>query len=163
STLAYRIAAEDIRLPAQAVAPLGHDIAELKAEGEVKGTLPAGTAAAALAAWRDAGGTVEMRRLVGRWGPLSIDGDGTVALDKSMEPEAAFALKMGGLSETLDTLVAAGAVDGKRLGFARTILGALDKNAAAGGAPATKVPVTIQDGFLFLGPIKLLSLAQIGW
>ena len=54
-----------------------------------------------LARWRDAGGTLELRQIAGTWLGLTIDGDGTFALDAQMRPEGALTLRLDGLQGTL--------------------------------------------------------------
>ena len=163
STLAFSAAANGIVLPVQAVAPLGRDIESLAVEGEVKGPLAMGPVKPALAAWREAGGTLELHNVAAKWGPLGLSGDGTVALDKAMQPIAALSLAITGFSETLDALVAAGLVEQKKAGLPRMILGALSHNASNGSKSTIKAPLTIQDGALLIGPVKLLRLPPIAW
>jgi hypothetical protein len=162
-TLDFGVEADGITLPPQEVQPLGRTIDRLFVEGAVKGPLPAGDARTAATVWRDAGGVIDLHKLQGRWGPLAAEGDGSLALDRDLQPEGAFGLKVTGFDATLDALDAAGLIEGKRMGFARTILGALAKRPSAGGEPAIKVPLTLQGGFCLIGPVKLLPLPRISW
>jgi hypothetical protein len=163
STLAFAIAADGIALPAQPIQPLGRAIDKLAVEGEIKGPLELGPVKPTLTAWRDAGGTLELRRLTASWGPLTVAGDGTLALDKSMQPVASLALMVSGFAETLDALVASGLVEQKKAGLPRVILGALAHNGNNGSKSAIKAPVTLQDGYLLIGPVKLLPVPRIDW
>jgi hypothetical protein len=162
-TLDFGIEADGITLPPAEVQPLGRTIARLFVEGTLKGPLPPGDAKAAATVWRNAGGIIDLHRLQGNWGPLTLDGDGTLALDRDLQPEGAFGLKVSGFDATLDALAAAGLVESKRMGFARTMLGALAKRPTQGGEPAIKVPLTVQDGYCLIGPVKLLQLPKIVW
>jgi hypothetical protein len=63
-----------------------------------------------LARWRQAGGTLELRRLGLLWSALSVEGDGTVALDDRMRPEGAFTFRLDGLEPMLQKLTAEGAL-----------------------------------------------------
>ncbi|HVG82280.1 MAG TPA: DUF2125 domain-containing protein [Methylomirabilota bacterium] len=72
------------------------------------GPLPWGTTPGALTRWRDAGGTLELRRLELGWSGLTVEGDGTLALDEYMRPEGAVALRLAGLHPTLQKLTAEG-------------------------------------------------------
>lgn len=72
------------------------------------GPLPWGDAPDALSHWRDAGGTLELRRIALAWSALALEGEGTLALDSRMRPEGALALRLDGLQPTLQKLTAAG-------------------------------------------------------
>ena len=105
--------------------------------------------------------TLELRSVAAKWGPLGLTGDGTLALDKEMQPVVALSLAISGFAETLDALVASGLVDQKKAGLPRVILGALARN--NNGTTSIKAPLTIQDGFLLIGPVKLLPVPPIDW
>jgi hypothetical protein len=163
SILAFAIAADGVTLPPQPVAPLGRLIETLAVEGEIKGPLAMGPVKPALDAWRAAGGTLELHSIMAKWGPLAVTGDGTLALDKAMQPIAALSLSFSGFSETLDALVASGLVDQKKAGLPRVILGALARSGNDGGKAAIKAPLTIEDGSLLVGPVKLMPVPPIDW
>ena len=162
STLDFSAAAAGVTLPPQEVSPLGRTIDRLDIEGEIKGPLAMGPVKPALAAWRAAGGTLELHNVAAKWGPLGLTGDGTLALDKQMQPVVALSLAISGFAETLDALVASGLVDQKKAGLPRIILGALARN-NNNGTKSIKTPLTIQDGFLLIGPVKLLPVPPIDW
>jgi hypothetical protein len=46
---------------------------------------------------------------------------------------------------------------------AKIALAAMVKPGADGGPPAAQVPLTIQDGCLFAGPLKLAAMPRIVW
>src|SRR5258708_9965787 len=120
------------------------------------GSLEAGPPARTLAAWRDAGGIVEIGRLDLIWGPLNLTGNGTVSLDDSMRPLGAGTAAIRGWEQTLDRLVAVGAVQSRQASIARAVLSALSKP-TPGGAEVT-VPLTAQDGRLSVGPVPVMPL-----
>src|SRR5262249_21564536 len=69
SALTFALEGDDIRLPATLARPLGPHIARLQAEGALSGSISAGrTPAEQAAAWRDGGGSVEIRRFAVAWG-----------------------------------------------------------------------------------------------
>lgn len=105
-----------LALSARSIAFLGEDAARATAEPiqsldlqlALTGPLPWGETPDALARWRDAGGTVELRRLALAWSTLGVDGDGTLALDQDMRPQGAVTLRISGLQPTLQKLTAEG-------------------------------------------------------
>jgi hypothetical protein len=72
------------------------------------GPLPWGQPPGGLARWRDAGGTLELRRIALAWSGLTVEGDGTLALDDRMRPEGALSVRVAGLQPTLQKLTAEG-------------------------------------------------------
>src|SRR6266571_6296195 len=60
-------------------APFHNPVDEIGLRTRVMGPIPAGSPRLAAAAWRDAGGTVELDHFAARWGTLAISGSGTLA------------------------------------------------------------------------------------
>lgn len=153
----------DLTLPAGVEPALGRAIGRIALDAEMLGETSPGRPAVALAAWRDSGGTVEVRQFALGWGPLTADGAGTLALDTSLQPEGALTARIAGFDATVETLVAAGIVKprhGVLIGYA---LNALAKRPEGGGPPVIEAPVTLQGGRLFIGPVALLPLPRIDW
>ena len=88
--IALAVNARQVELPV-AIGPLGSSIDQLDIGLTVKGAVPNGKLAEAAAAWRDAGGTIELDRLRLLWGGLGATATGTMALDHELQP-------IGGLS-----------------------------------------------------------------
>jgi hypothetical protein len=153
----------DLILPEKPRPALGRELARFDAEGEIQGPLPGGRLKEALTRWRDAGGVLELTRVDMRWGPLDLSGDGTLALDDQMRPLAASTVTLRGLDQTLDRLVDEKLVPPREGGLAKAMVGALARPPEGGGPPEVKVPLTLQDGFLFLGPVRLMKLPPIKW
>ena len=74
----------------------------------VKGAVPDGPLVQAIAAWRDAGGTIELDRLQLNWGGLGATATGTMALDQDLQPIGAFSGGIEGFGAILSALVEAG-------------------------------------------------------
>lgn len=153
---------EAIRLPPSARLPLGDEIARVAVVGEVRGPLVPSDGRDALGRWRDEGGTVELSRIEGRWGALALAGEGTLALDRDLQPVGAFTARIEGYSETVDALRAAGAVSGGNALAAKMALTALARR-DEGGRPYLTLPVSIQDRRLYVGPVQLLTAPAIPW
>ncbi|WP_119461441.1 DUF2125 domain-containing protein [Rhodospirillaceae bacterium SYSU D60014] len=150
-------------LPADNPPPLGREIDRIEAEGTLVGTIPPGPPAQALGAWRDAGGTLEARRLEIAWGPLTLAANGTFALDQAMQPVGAMTATVSGHGETIDALVAADIIRPRDGSIAQLILAAMSQPPENGGRPEIRVPLTAQDGYLSVGPVRLIPLPPIRW
>ncbi|MEE9318421.1 MAG: DUF2125 domain-containing protein, partial [Rhodospirillales bacterium] len=132
--LTIALDASDIVYPREPVAGLGRTTKRLTLTIEVKGDLPPEIEAAAMARWRDSGGTLDVSRLDIRHGPLELTGDGTGALDADMQPIGAFTLSVRGFNEALDRLEAAGIIKPNPAALVKTVLNKLARAPAAESA-----------------------------
>jgi hypothetical protein len=124
---------------------------------ELLGALPAGPLDRAVAAWRDDGGTVEVRRLYFSVGDINLVANGTLALDNQMRPMGAASAAIRGYDAAIDRLTAVGTVSPRDAQLAKLLLLAI---AVPGenGEHVLNVPVTGQDGWLYVGPVRLTRL-----
>lgn len=154
--------AAGLALATEPVPGLGRVSERLGLTAAVVGAPPAAMTGDELAMWRDRGGVVEVRRLGVRHGTLAVDGDGTVALDSEMQPIAAFTVRVRGYDQTIDALTTAGVVKPRPAALAKAALGLL---AAGQGAKdgELKVPLSIQDRRLYLGPVAVARLPAVAW
>jgi hypothetical protein len=160
-TLGIALDVRELTLPA-VPAPFHSPLDEVSLGVTVRGELPAAPLRRAAAAWRDAGGTIDLDRFALRWGELAITGSGTLALDNDLQPMGSFSGAIAGYQQLLAALVAAGRM---RAGDARLVGLALGVMAKSGpdGKPELSVPFTVQDGQMYLGPAKLGPAPRIDW
>jgi hypothetical protein len=161
-TWAMSASLDSLTLPADPRLLLGRRVASAHVKARVLGRVPPGPLPAALGAWRDDGGTVEIEALAIDWPPLDLGGTGTVALDRDMQPMAAGTCSVRGLFATVDALVRSGVVTAQDGRMAKLVLGLLAKP-AAGGDKELAVPLTIENRFLYVGPVQLLRLPEMAW
>ena len=154
---------EDVRLPQDAVDGLGQTIERVLGQASIRGAVRPDAMPAALARWRDDGGIVELNEIQLHWGPLMLSGEGTLALDKDMQPIGAVTARLRGFSETLDALVAAEAMKPVPAAAAKVLLRLMAKVPPGGGPPVLEVPLTAQNGRLYVGPISLVKIPPIRW
>jgi hypothetical protein len=152
-----------IELSAGARPVLGQRIDKIHLVTQLMGGLPDAPPREALTAWRDGGGILQLRDGEMDWGPLTAAGDGTIALDQDMQLLAAGTLRVAGLPETLDLLSNAGLVPSGQATMAKIMFGAVAQTPEGGGKPQVKLPLTIQNNYIFMGPIKLAPLKPIDW
>lgn len=152
--------AEKVILPASAEGPLGREIAALKLVGNIRGTAVGRTPEELLGTWRDSGGIIEFETIALQWGALRLNGDGTLTLDKLYRPLGAMAGQIRGADAGIDAMVAAGKMKPQDAAAAKAALGVIalrdDK-----GERYLPLPLTAQEGRLFLGPVALFSLPSI--
>lgn len=166
--LAVTVEAESLLLPWELIPGLGRKTARLGMEAQTTGDFPdiarrMPVNGETMARWRDSGGTIEVRRLDLSHGPLTVSGDGTLALDQAMQPMGSFSFRVAGHMEALDRLRQAGLIDAQSHGLARLVLTALADKQGADGVSRIKVPLTVQDRRVFVGPVPLARLPLLRW
>jgi hypothetical protein len=155
------VAMRQVSVPAAPV-NFGKTIDALAVGVTVKGALPAGPIAQAAAAWRDAGGTIEVNNLHVEWSGLGITANGTLALDHKLQPIAAFSSGIEGFNAILNALVAADQMTPEQASLVQIALTMLAKP-GPDGKPQLTAPFTIQNGKIYLGPARLGTAPQIVW
>jgi hypothetical protein len=157
---ALRIVADlsEISLPLPPGFPLGSTIRAMELDARVTPSLPSAPDLAGLAAWRRDGGAVEVDRLNLTWGALAADAAGTFALDEMDRPLAALTARVRGHRETIDALVGAGMLSPAEGAATKLALSVLAGNGANG---AIEIPLTVQNGWLSAGALRILRLPSI--
>ena len=140
---ALRVAA--MTLPSGMAHPLGPHIASLAVDGALNGPVPLGrTPAERATAWRDGGGSAEIRHLALVWGPLDLTGSATLALDEQLQPMGAASARVLGYAETLDSLATHAAISRSAATAAKAVLSLLANSPGDGSPPDVEVPLTLQ-------------------
>jgi hypothetical protein len=153
---ALSLAASDITSTLPAFTQLGRSVRRLRGNAILRGTWQDGPWALALAAWRDAGGTLDLQGFRLEWDGLAIDGDATWALDREMRPIGAGSFAILGLSSLIDALQRLGVLNARAAAGAKLAFSLLPSE---GGK--TAVAVSAQDGRLFIGPLPVARLAPV--
>ena len=151
--------ARRITLTPDADGAMGREVAALAAAATVAGALPEAPLRLALRAWAQAGGTVEIHSLSLRWGALALEAAGTLTLDNQLRPEAALSAEIAGYGGVLDAFAEAGAMAVRDASIAKTFLNLMAKTKA--GRRVLEVPLSAQDGKLYVGPLPLLELGPV--
>lgn len=152
------------RLDPNLVEILGRELDQLAGQLSVRGALnPTDLSPDSLTRWRDAGGTLELASFSLVWGPLEIAGDGTLAVDAALQPVGAFTAQIAGIDRLIDLLEQTGRMRPQQAAIARIALAVLTRAPANGGPPQARVPVSVQNRQLSIGPIPLLRLPVIDW
>ena len=145
--MALEVDARHITLPSIS-GQLGNTIDELDFAATVKGAVPGGNLADAVAAWRDAGGTIELDNLHLEWGGLGAIATGMLGLDQELQPIGALSGAVQGYDKILTTLVQTGQMRPADAGLARIALGLLAKE-GPDGKPEIKTSLKLQGGQMF--------------
>jgi len=146
---------------ALAGSPLGDRVSHAQLAGHVVGPIPREPILKALNAWSDAGGIVELTEVDGRWGPIVATANGTFALDHQLQPIGAVSAIVRGYDEAVDAGVVGGFMTPAQGAAAKLWLSARAERDESG--LKVKLPLTIQDGFVSMGPIELVQVPRIAW
>ena len=151
---------DSVDLPPVLDGPLGTRIAYLRGQMRLDGDLALPVTATALEDWRGRSGIVEVPQFAVDWGPLNATGDGTITVDEKLRPLGAFAVRIQGFGPTLDAVARKGLMQREDAAFLAAGLGMLAKPDDE-GRPTLHVPLTAQDGRLYVGPFKVMELQPV--
>lgn len=152
----FAVQADKMRVPPALMTPLGSEIAALKIVTTLPPPLPP-IDRRQLAAWRDAGGVVNVDQLEITWGPLDASANGTLTLDRDMRPLFSFGTSIRGFNPTVDAYTQAGLLKPNQASGLKMALTALAKPDAK-GRPTAQIPIAGQDGRLYVGPFGVANL-----
>ncbi|HZF34011.1 MAG TPA: DUF2125 domain-containing protein [Candidatus Angelobacter sp.] len=163
SSVEFRLAARGIDFQAsRAVDTRTEQTHDWLLAGQVKGPVPLGPLPTALATWSNDGGRIELTEFNADWeAATELSGDGTVALDERLQPVGSFSAVVRGYNEAVDAAVARGFMTPAQGAAAKFWLNARAEKDDRG--LKVKLPLTIQDGFLSMGPLKLARLPIMAW
>lgn len=147
-------------LPPEADGPLGRDVAALTLVGNLRGALYGKTPEEMLRSWRESGGILDLSTIGLQWDGLKLDGNGSLAVDRQMRPLGAMSGQIYGAAHGIDALQALGRMTDREAAAAKAALVLLEQPDGS-GKPHLTVPLSAQDGKLFLGPVPLFSLSSV--
>jgi len=156
------VEAENLAFPARPPAPFEPLVPFAAASLTLKGDVPQlGPLSESLALWRDAGGTLEVNAFKVDWPPIAGEAVGTLALDETFRPLGAFTAAVTGYDALLDALVESGQVSRNQASLTKTVLDVMATTDEATGESKIEVPVTLQNGLLFVGPVPLMPVPPV--
>ena len=138
-------------------------IGSIALDATLMGKVGSGGILPALTAWRDDGGILEIDRFALGWSRLVLDASGTFAFDIAMQPVIATQARLRGHNETLDALVGAGVLAPGESLMARMAFRLLERSGGPGKPDEIRIALTVQQGWLYVGPVRLLRLPPIRW
>jgi Uncharacterized protein conserved in bacteria (DUF2125) len=155
--------ADRLSLPPGLDGPFGPQAAKIDVSLRVMGPVPDPRLKESVAAWNGSGGVVEFESFYLQWGPLVFAAKGALGLDDDDQPEGVFASQIGNHQEVLKTLLAANDIPKHDAGMLDSALNLFAKHSILGGKPSIDVPISVQLGGLFLGPVRVFEFPEIVW
>jgi len=158
--LTFALDARSVSLPAALDGPLGRKLSRLALDAASPSPAPAGFDAAALDAWRTAGGRLDIAKLSFRWGDFAFDARGVLTLDAALRPEGRLDAEVAGWRPAIGAFVAAGRIDARDGALAAAFL---DLMARPGkdGRRMIAAPLVARKGRVYLGPIALARFGSV--
>ena len=154
--------ADSLRLAGMAGQPLGPAIARLGLKARVQGAPPA-LETRSLTAWSHAGGSLLIDGAQLRWGPVSVDTTGALELDRNLQPAGSLNTELTGFGPAVEALAANGWIRAKDVHTIKAVLGGLAPRSGPGGQPVVKLPISLHDRFVHIGPFRLTALPALIW
>jgi hypothetical protein len=154
---------QGMELPDGDGAILGRKVEKFSAAFQVKGEPPLPLDRGRLRRWHNAGGALEVKELGLTWGPTRIDATGTVTLNDALQPEASFTAHVVGYDEAVDALVKTGAVRAQAAEGLKLMLAMMARQSSPDRAREIRMPMSIQDRAIYIGPARLARMPRIRW
>lgn len=162
ATVGFSATAHDLVLPPVPNLPLDRTVGLAEVTGRVIGPLPDAPPAEALARWSAEGGIVELDHVTLEWAPMALEAQGTLALDPAGQPLASLTTRMRGFAPLMDRLADSGTLPADAANAAKMVLLLMAKPDGK-GRPSVPVPVSVQDGSLYLGPARVAQVPALKW
>lgn len=160
--LQFAIQTADLSLPDGTKMLTADPLRDIEVTGTVKGPMPAAPLRQAFAAWRDAGGTIDLSGFTISQATLTLSGRATIALDPGLQPIVASDLKARGLAPTIDLLVEQHRLHPEDALKMKLFVKGAERDAPGGGKEVA-TGLTIQGGYLAWGPFKIARVPPVQW
>lgn len=142
--------------------PLGQRVEEASASLSASGPVPGRRSPRErLEIWRDAGGSVGLSGVRLRYGPVTAEGEATLALDAALQPMGAGRVTLTGLDPALAALSEAGAISRAAAARAGIALRLLARAPEPGAPPRVEVPLLLENRTLSTLRIPLARLPTL--
>ena len=149
--------------------PFGDTIGRADVALHVMGPLPDFTKKDSVIAWNADSGVIEVDAFNLDWGVLKLSVKGTLALDTALQPEGAFSGQIGNREAVVKALVDKNWIKKNEAGLLNATLNQLPKSAGAekkngsSDTPGETIPLSVQSGGLFLGPVRVITIPALIW
>ena len=155
--------AEDITVPAAMPTPFGYKAVKFSTHMRVMGPVPDVRRRAAVDAWNKESGIVQFDDFSLQWGILDLTSKGTMGFDDDLQPEGAFAGSVSNPDKTVQALMDGNFIILHDKAMLMSALDLFAKPAAKGSGKILELPITVQLGGLFFGPIRIFTFPEIEW
>jgi hypothetical protein len=117
---------------------------------------------AAVDAWNKESGVVEFDDFSIKWGVLDMQSKGTVGFDDELQPEGAFVGTVANPKDTMQTLIDKRFIAMHDQDMLNAMMDMFSKPTEH-GSKGMEMPISIQLGGMFFGPIRIFEFPPIDW
>jgi len=156
------VSAEEIELPNQSKNSAYFPIKRLVLRGDIYGNYRTKLRPReALSEWRQSGGAIEINELKADWGGINFQSVGTYSVDQELRLLASLKIEASGFRKLFQSLAKTGVLQDSDLFLLQMVLSSFGAKNSGNNKDKISVPITAQDGWLAVGPIRLLKLRPI--
>ena len=156
------VSAKEIELPNQSQISANFPIKRLLLRGDIYGNYRTKLRPReALSEWRQSGGVIEINELTADWGEINFQSAGTYSVDQELRLLASLKIEASGFRKLFQSLAKTGVLEDSDLFLLQMVLSGLGVKNSGNNKDKISVPITAQDGWLAVGPIRLLKLRPI--
>ena len=156
------VLAEKIELPSQSKELAYIPIKQLVLIGDIYGNYRTKLRPReALSEWRQSGGAIKINKLKADWGGINFQSVGTYSLDQELRLLASLKIEASGFRNLFQSLAKTGVLENSDLFLLQMVLSSFGAKNTGNNKDKISVPITAQDGWLAVGPIRLLKLRPI--
>lgn len=155
---------EKLQYPGFANSALGANLDLFALTAAVEGVWPEAPGIAGVTQWRDAGGVVQIKAAQIDWGSLKLETAGTLALDAQNRAIGSLTAKLMNHAQLIKGLQEAGQLTREEASAAGTglnIIAMVAGETADGKTGALTLPMVLQDGEMFVGPLRIAKLKPL--
>ena len=156
------VSAEEIELPNQSKNSAYFPIKRFVLRGDIYGNYRTKLRPReALSEWRQSGGAIEINELKADWGGINFQSVGTYSVDQELRLLASLKIEASGFRKLFQSFAKTGVLADSDLFFLQMVLSGLGVKNSGNNKDKISIPITAQDGWLAVGPIRLLKLRPI--
>lgn len=161
--LTLTASAENVTLPENIPSPFGLQMKKLDVNMRIMGLVPDFRKKESVDAWNKDSGVVEFDNLHMDWGPLNMKAKGTMGFDDDLQPEGAFIGSLTDHAQVLKALMEHNYIAKRQEAMMTSALNLFAKPSKFNNNPGIELPIAVQLGGLFLGPVKIFTFPNIDW
>lgn len=146
--------------------PLGGVIQHVSLKGKVSGVVKGKTPNEILTNWYKNTGTLDISDFTIDWSGIDLTSDGSLSVDEKLQPVMTLSAELKNVNKTLDALLKQNVISETSKKILEIFLGAMVKNDEKSDTEkqqSLKLSLTLQDGELSLGPVRIAKGLRIDW